>query len=68
MLPLFLKGEKPLDFLGGPGIATGRVNQESQMLRIDRLEQEKIKGQFSYKRMAYGFPSFRPVEYIVTGP
>jgi hypothetical protein len=68
MLPLLLKGEKPLDFLGGPGIATRRVNQESQVAGIDRLEQEKIKGQFSYKRMMYRFPSFRPVEYIVLGP
>jgi hypothetical protein len=63
-----LKGQKPLDFVGSLGVATRRVNQQPKIAGIDRLEEEKLKGQFSYERMMYRFPSFRHVEHIMTGP
>ena len=66
--PFRLQGQKPLDFIDGPRVATRRVNQKPKIAGIDRLEEEKIKGQFSYERMMHRFPSFRHVEHIVTGP
>ena len=56
--PFSLKGQQPLDFSGGPSVATRRVNQQPQIGGIDRLEEKKLKGQFSYERMMYRFPSF----------
>src|SRR5215216_5334883 len=63
-----LTGQKLLDFIGGSRVATRRVNQQSQIVGIDRLQPEKIKAQFSGTRMMHRFPSLRHVVYIVTGP
>ncbi len=60
--------QKPLDCIGSSRVATRRVNQQSQIAGIDRLEPEKIKGQFSCARVMHRFLSFRHVEHIVTGP
>src|SRR5262245_37031227 len=42
-----LTGQQPRDFLSGSCVATRHVNQQSQICRIDRLQPEKIKRQFS---------------------
>jgi hypothetical protein len=62
------KGQKPLDFFGGPRVATRRVNHQPMIGGIDRLEDEKLKGQFSYERMMQRFLSFWHIGHIVTGP
>ena len=66
--PFRLEGQKPLDFIGCPGVAARRVNKQPKIGGIDHLEPEKIKGQFSDERMMHRFPSFCNIEHIVTGP
>ena len=68
MRPLLLKGQKPLDLVGSPRVGTWSVNQKPKTAGINSLEQEKLKGQISYKRMMYRFAPFWNIEHLVTCP
>ena len=61
-------GHEPLDFFGGPGVNTRRMNHNSQVAGVNRLEPEKIKVQVSGNRVMDQFAAFRHVKHIMPRP